>query len=121
MKIVIAALIIALLSGMGVGSGGLLVTYLTLFEAAPQLTAQGLNLLFFLFASSSSLIVHGKKRKILLQVVLLMGAFGVAGSLLGSWIAPMLSGPILGKIFGAMLVLTGTLSLRRPKSAKKCK
>ena len=54
MKIAIASFIIALLSGMGIGSGGLLVIYLTLLEKVPQLTAQGINLLFFIFASASS-------------------------------------------------------------------
>ena len=39
---------VALLSGMGVGSAGLLVTYLALVLGMPQLQAQGLNLLFFL-------------------------------------------------------------------------
>ena len=43
-----AAFLIAILSGMGVGSAGLLVVYLTMVLGAPQLTAQGINLLFFL-------------------------------------------------------------------------
>ena len=41
-------LLIATLSGLGVGSAGLLVAFLTLCEGMPQLEAQGQNLLFFL-------------------------------------------------------------------------
>lgn len=115
MKTIIAAFIIALLSGMGVGSGGLLVIYLTLIENTPQLTAQGLNLLFFLFASASSLIIHIAKRKILGGAVLIMGACGIVGSLLGSAAAAHLPSHFLSKIFGAMLVISGVLSLRRRK------
>ena len=45
------ALAIAILSGLGVGSAGLLVVFLTVVSELPQRTAQGVNLMFFLFAS----------------------------------------------------------------------
>ena len=118
MQTVIAALAIALLSGMGVGSGGLLVIYLTLVENTPQLTAQGLNLLFFLFASAASLIVHITKRKIFGGAVLVMGACGIIGSLLGSFVAAHIPADLLGKIFGAMLVISGVMSLKKNRKAK---
>ena len=38
-----AAFLIAILSGMGMGSAGLLVVYLTMVEQVPQLTAQGIQ------------------------------------------------------------------------------
>ena len=46
--------LLAALSGMGVGGGGLFVIYLSLFTDTPQLVAQGMNLLFFLFFSQNS-------------------------------------------------------------------
>ena len=119
MKTVIIAFAIALLSGMGVGSGGLLVTYLTLVESAPQLTAQGLNLLFFLFASYSSLAIHSKKRRLLVEVILIMGGFGVVGALLGSLAASHLPASLLSKLFGFMLTFSGILSLVRSKKRAK--
>lgn len=120
MKIIIASFIIALLSGMGIGSGGLLVIYLTLLEGAPQLTAQGINLLFFIFASASSLLLHITKRKLYAGAIFIMGSCGIVGSLLGSTVAAQLPSHILGKIFGAMLVISGVLSLRT-KTAKSAK
>ena len=42
---VFVVFLIAVLSGMGVGSAGLLVAYLTAFADVPQITAQGINLL----------------------------------------------------------------------------
>lgn len=119
MKTALASLVIALLAGMGVGSGGLLVIYLTLLENAPQLTAQGINLLFFLFSASASLLVHVLKRKIYLGAVALMGVCGILGSLLGSRAAAYLPGDILRKLFGAMLVLSGMLSLRSKRAKTK--
>ena len=46
---IIAAFIIAILSGMGIGSGGLFTIWLTAVAGTTQLAAQGLNLLFFLY------------------------------------------------------------------------
>ena len=43
---------VAVLSGMGVGSGGLLVVYLTLAGGIAQPAAQALNLFFFIFVIS---------------------------------------------------------------------
>lgn len=43
----LASAIIAILTGLGVGSGGLLVIYLTLVSGIDQPVAQGINLLFF--------------------------------------------------------------------------
>ena len=119
MTTAIAALAVALLSGMGVGSGGLLVIYLTLVESLPQLAAQGLNLLFFSFASASSLTVHAVKRRIYGGAALLMGAAGVIGSLVGSAIAPLLPSALLGKIFGVFLVIGGIFALRTRKTSQK--
>ena len=42
---------IAVLSGMGVGSAGLFVLYLTAFAGLSQLQAQGLTLVFFLLSA----------------------------------------------------------------------
>ena len=120
MRIAIASFIIALLSGMGVGSGGLLVIYLTLIEGIPQLTAQGINLLFFLFAAASSLLLHVTQRRIYIGAVLILSLGGIIGSLAGSYLAANLPAALLGKIFGVTLVISGVLSLRkRPKKAAK--
>jgi uncharacterized membrane protein YfcA len=43
------SLFIAILSGLGVGSGGLFVVWLTMVEGVDAIEARGLNLLFFVF------------------------------------------------------------------------
>ena len=52
---ILAGILIGTLTGMGIGGGGLLVIYLTAVRGMPQLSAQGCNLLFFIFAASASL------------------------------------------------------------------
>jgi uncharacterized membrane protein YfcA len=108
---IIASFVIALLSGMGIGSGGLFVIWLTLVENTPQLTAQGPNLLFFIFSSGASLIVHLSKRKILWEAVLLMTFTGILGSLVGSYISSLIDAHLMKKLFGAMLIISGLAAL----------
>ena len=47
----VVAFFASALAAMGVGGGGLLVIYLTLVRATEQISAQGINLFFFLFSS----------------------------------------------------------------------
>lgn len=115
----IVSFIIAALSGMGIGSGGFLVIYLTLAENIPQLAAQGINLLFFLFSSAASLFFHMKKRKLFGSAILAMSALGLVGSPLGSLAAAALPSGLLRKLFGGMLILSGMLALRKNLSQSK--
>ena len=108
-----AIFIIAALSGIGVGSGGLLVIYLTLARGIPQLTAQGANLIFFILASASSLIFNLGKRKIPFLAVGIMSVIGILGSLTGTYLASLLSPEILRKIFGFMLVGSGLFAFKK--------
>jgi uncharacterized membrane protein YfcA len=48
---VIVSFVLAALSGIGVGGGGLFVIFLAIFTDTPQLIAQGMNLLFFIFSA----------------------------------------------------------------------
>lgn len=117
----VVAFLIATLSGMGIGSGGFLVIYLSLAENMPQLTAQGINLLFFLFSSAASLLLHMRRRRLFGSVILTMSAMGVVGSPLGSLAAAALPGGLLRKLFGGMLIVSGLLALRKSLSHGKSK
>jgi len=115
----IASFAIAILSGMGIGSGGLLVIYLTLVSSTPQLTAQGINLLFFLFSTGAAMTVHLRRRKIYFNAVLLMAAVGIFGALLGSFTAGVLPTSLIKKLFGAMLIISGTVALFKKDKNEK--
>lgn len=111
MKTFFVTLIIAILSGMGVGGGGLLVIYLTLFENIEQIVAQGANLAFFIIAAIASTIYNAKKKKICPEITLSMSAAGIATAYLGTLLASNIDPSLLQKIFGSMLVLGGLSSL----------
>lgn len=110
---IIAGFLIALLSGMGVGSAGLLVVWLTAVDAMPQLAAQGLNLYFFLFSSSASLLYHVRHRNIFWSATAVMTAAGIVGAVGGTYLAALLDPALLRRLFGGMLTLTGVISLVR--------
>lgn len=113
----IAAAFIAALAGLGIGGGGLLVVYLTAFAATPQLSAQGINLVFFIFSATASLFIHFRKRSINLKNVLILAIFGIIASLPGTWLSHTIDTVYLKKLFGILLITAGLLSLfqRRKK------
>ena len=110
---VLATFAVAILSGLGVGSAGLLVVFMTVVEQLPQLTAQGLNLVFFLFSSGAALLVHLSRTTLLTGAILLMIPGGIVGSLLGTALAGILPEQILRKLFGLLLVVSGASGLFR--------
>ena len=110
---ILSAFLIAVLSGMGVGGGGLFVIYLSLLTDTPQLIAQGMNLLFFLFSAGASVTVHLQKRQIYFAAVSIMAGAGILGSLLGAYTASFVNQALLRKIFGVMLVISGILALKK--------
>ena len=109
----IIALITSALAGTGVGGGGLLVIYLTLVKDMEQLKAQGINIAFFIAGAAASLFIHIRKRHLNFPLMLLIGALGAAGSVLGSLLAEKIGSSLIQKAFGVMLAASGlkTLSL----------
>lgn len=111
----IFSILAAVLSGLGVGSGGLLVIWLTLAEDYPQLTAQGINLLFFLFSTGTAIIFHLTHRRIYYEAVTVLVIFGLVGSIIGSILSGVLGGDLTRRIFGVMLIISGMLALKGNK------
>lgn len=114
----LAGAIIGALSGMGVGGAGLLVIYLTVLRGMGQTDAQGINLYFFLFASTAAMFIHVRKRKIDYKTVLLILAGGIPAAYFGCILASAVSPLLLRKVFGGMLAVTGVISLFSKKRRK---
>ncbi|MBQ7897932.1 MAG: sulfite exporter TauE/SafE family protein [Clostridia bacterium] len=103
--------IIALLTGLGVGSGGLYILYLTLFHHIPQAEAQGLNLVFFITASLAASLVNTFKKRISWTAVIILALSGIPGAVLGSFLARKIEGELLSNLFNILLLVAGTVSL----------
>jgi uncharacterized membrane protein YfcA len=101
---------VALLSGLGVGSGGLLVVFLTEYREVGQLFAQGVNLIFFIFSSGASTAVNLRSRNICYGAVTVMSVGGAIGAIVGALVASVLDPDLLRIGFGAMLLIGGVPS-----------
>jgi uncharacterized membrane protein YfcA len=107
------SLLIGVLAGLGVGSGGILILYLTTVDGLGQLAAQGLNLATFVFALGAALVVHLHRRRLSLPVLLFILVFGAAGAIAGSLLARAVDASLLRLLLGLLLLLMGTVALFR--------
>ena len=102
---------IAILSGLGIGSGGLLVIWLTMIEGIDAETARGLNLLFFVFSASAALLVHLLKGRVKLRLVAILSLLACVGTFAGTYLGSLIDPLWLKRIFGGMLALSGVYTL----------
>lgn len=107
----IASFLVACLAGMGVGSGGLFIVYLTMLAGLPQLQAQGLNLHFFIFATSAALLLHARSHPLPFRRLAYVCGVGSIGCALGAFLAQNISGELLRTFFAVVLICTGLITL----------
>ena len=113
------SLIIAILSGLGIGSGGLFVIFLTAVYGVSVTQARGMNLLFFVFSASAALIFHSLRRRIDLSLALKLAIFSLIGTLIGTRIASHIDPSLLRQLFGAFLIICGGYTLLSAKIGKR--
>lgn len=115
------AFLIAVLSGLGVGSGGLLVAYLVSSSQAIATEARAVNLLFFIISAGIAFLFNIKSRKLLPKMIFLLSSVGIVGCLLGAWFAGTVSADTTRKAFGILLVVSGVYSLLGDSLVQKIK
>lgn len=113
MKIIniISATTIAILSGLGVGSGGLLVAYMSATGQADAASVRGLNLLFFVLSAGVASLLNIRSRRFDPVLIFIMAAAGIIGCILGVYIQALLTPTAVRHIFGWMLTLSGVYAL----------
>lgn len=111
--LIVAAVSTALgfLSGLGVGGGSLLLLWLTLIVGTTPDTARLINLLFFLPSAALSCWFRWKQGVICIKQILPIILSGCIGAVIGSIAAKVLPVNILRKLFGILLLITGTREL----------
>ena len=103
--------LISLMTGLGIGSGGLFVLWLVFVKGAGQAEAQGLNLIFFSASILSSTLVNLSKHRIIKEAFLPLVFFGFLFSAVSAVFTPKISSDILSRAFGGFLVLSGVWGL----------
>lgn len=108
---IIASAGAGMLGAMGFGGGGILIIYLTRILNYRQLTAQGINLIFFIPSAVTALIIHVKNKLIKFRKIMPLIVSALPGVALGLYLTTVMSGRILSDIFGLMLILMGLKEL----------
>ena len=114
-----AAFLAAVLSGLGVGSAGIFVLYLTAWAGLGQAEAQGVNLLFYLISGGASMLLHARRRNIPWRLVAFLVVSAIPGTLLGTYLVRIMDAELLRRLFGGMLIVTGLPALLQGSKKRK--
>lgn len=112
-------IITGIISGFGVGGGTLLMIFMTAFAGIEQTTAQGINLLYFIPTSASSLYSHIKNKFVDWQAVIPAAICGSLVTVLAAIFATGIDTGLLKKLFGGFLIIVGISELLRKDSLDK--
>ncbi|EMS69100.1 putative permease [Ruminiclostridium cellobioparum subsp. termitidis CT1112] len=121
MIVILIGLAAGIISGMGIGGGAILIPALVLFVKPEQHVAQSTNLLFFIPTAIVALSIHIKHKSVDFKTGIPIVLFGLAGAVLGSYIALAINGEILRKGFGIFLLGMGLYEICGKKKTRKAK
>lgn len=108
---ILAIIISAAISAMGLGGGGVLILYLTLIQNTPQLLAQGVNLLFFIPCAITAIFIYQKRKLLKWKIILPMVLGGLIGVGAGSLLLLHMNTKYITILFAAFLIVTGLSSV----------
>jgi len=105
--LIVVGLVCGVVTGMGIGGGTLLIPALTMFFGVNQLTAQSINLMYYIPTGSVALFIHIKNKNIEKKGLWILIIFGVAFAVLASLLASKIEEDILRRVFGGFLLIMG--------------
>ena len=112
MWFIFLGVVCGVITGMGIGGGTLLIPALTMLFGVSQLSAQSINLMYYIPTGAVALIIHIKNKNIKREGLWALVLFGVAFSAAAALIAAKIEENILRRIFGGFLLLMGLNELR---------
>jgi len=99
-------------SGMlGIGGGLVAIPAMILLLGIEQHIAQGVSLCIIVLTASTGAAVHYHQGNVKLGIILLIAPAAAAFSILGAWIAGLVSDQWLERVFAIFLLLIGTRML----------
>ncbi len=112
-------LLLAVLAGLGVGSGGMYLLWLKEGMKMSDDAALFFNLCFFIGALSVANAIHARRRLLDFRFLLEIVLFGIPGVFLGRWLNSFFSPLFLRIILGVFLIFSGVFSLIITKKKKE--
>lgn len=95
------------LGAMGLGGGGILIIYLTLFSDTGQMQAQGINLIFFICTALVAAITYSYKKLIIWETLFPAILAGIPGAIIGFYMSSSIDSSLLSKLFAGLLFIIG--------------
>ena len=108
---IIAGVLSGVLGAMGFGGGGILILYLSLYRNLPQLTAQGINLIFFIPSALLAVLMHSKNHLIEWKTAVKYILFGLIGVGIGFILLKFVNENVVRKLFSVLLIYMGIKEL----------
>lgn len=115
----IAGFLSGIIGSMGFGGGGVLIIYLVIFMDISQLTAQGINLIFFIPCAVLATIIYSTKKQIDFKAILPVIIGGILGAIFASLFLKNIKTEFLSKLFAIFLITMGISSFFRMKKTSK--
>ena len=115
---IIAGFLSGLIGSMGFGGGGVLIIYLVIFSNVPQITAQGINLIFFIPCAILATIIYAVKKQIQVKKIFPVIIGGIFGAILSNFFLKTIESILLSKVFAIFLIVMGITSLLNLKRVK---
>ncbi len=106
-----AAFFTGIFAALGVGGGMILIIYLTVFAGFDQLSAQGINLIYFIPIAALSVIIHTKNKLIDWKKIIPAIITGIFFAAIGSFAAKFIGPAGLRKIFAVFIFIIGLKEL----------
>ena len=103
----LAGILSGLFGAMGLGGGGVLIIYLTVFSDMNQAKAQGINIMFFIPIALIAILMYAKKKLIHWKIIVPYSALGILGAIIGAAMSNSIDSRLLSKIFGVLLLIMG--------------
>ena len=117
--IMIVAIVLGILSGLGTGGGSLLILWLTFVVATDPATARIVNLLFYIPSAVIASLFHIRKGNFPIRKVAPAILAGCVSAGIFSYVSLQLDTAMLKKIFGILLIFIGIRELLyRPRNAR---
>ena len=111
---IVGGLIAGLLSGtIGIGGGLAFVPILTIAFRTTQVVAQGTSLAAIVPTAMVGGLTHIRQGNVERGAAIWTGVGGAVGAVGGAFVAVHVAGPLLARIFGALLIVSAAVMWRR--------
>lgn len=105
---ILIGLVAGTISGMfGVGGGTVTIPAMVLILSVEQHTAQGVALAAMMGTATAGALVHHRQQNIDFKVAIWIAPTAIGFSLLGAWVAGVISADWLTRVFAVTLLIVG--------------